>query len=220
MSRGPPRRRGIRERPASLTEDRGGPILTFLEEMMSMTRSGQPVTLALIAAASMIFGMVVAGGLHLTTPGRAAGEGSDDRPLHAAARAQLAAGHAAIAGAPVSFADIAERVNPAVVSITSTETVKPKGRGGRSPLHSDPFEFFFGPEQRRRLAPEQQEEPRLEVSGGSGFLINEDGYIFSHHHLGGEAPHNKVKLPRGPPAHTPPRGATAPPPALPPPTIK
>ena len=37
-----------------------------------MTRSGQPVTLALIAAASMIFGMVVAGGLHLTTPGRAA----------------------------------------------------------------------------------------------------------------------------------------------------
>src|SRR2546425_12722535 len=105
--------------------------------MMSMTRSGQPVTLALIAAASMIFGMVVAGGLHLTTPGRAAGEGSDDRPLHAAARAQLAAGHAAIAGAPVSFADIAERVNPAVVSITSTETVKPKGRGGGDADHRD-----------------------------------------------------------------------------------
>jgi len=48
-----------------------------------MSRSGQPVTLALIAAASMIFGMVVAGGLHVTTPGHAAG---DDRPLHAAAR--------------------------------------------------------------------------------------------------------------------------------------
>src|SRR2546427_12904729 len=134
--------------------------------MMSMTRSGQPVTLALIAAASMVFGMVVAGGLHLTTPGRAAGEGPDDRPLHAAARAQLAAGHSATAGAPASFADIAERGNPAVVSSTSTETGKPKGRGGRSPLHGHPFEFFFGPQQRRRMAPEQQEQPRREVMGG------------------------------------------------------
>jgi len=117
-------RQDLQPFPASLTEDRGGPILTFLKEMMSMKRSGQPVTLALIAAASMIFGMVVAGGLHLTTPGHAAGETADDRPLHAAARAQLAAGHGAPIGAPVSFADIAERVNPAVVSITSTETVK------------------------------------------------------------------------------------------------
>src|SRR2546428_10992995 len=150
--------------------------------MMSMTRSGQPVTLAVIAAASMIFGMVVAGGLHLTPPGRAAGEGPDDRPLHAAARAQLAAGHSATAGAPASFADIAERVNPAVVSITSTETVKPKGRGGRSPFHGDPFEFFFGPEQRRRLAPEQQEEPRLEGSGGGGHLGHHRGRLPLHHH--------------------------------------
>src|SRR3989441_2652362 len=160
--------------------------------MMSMTRSGQPVTLALIAAASMIFGMVVAGGLHLTTPGRAAGEGSDDRPLHAAARAQLAAGHAAIAGAPVSFADIAERVNPAVVSITSTETVKPKGGRGKTPFHGDPFEFFFGPEQRRRFAPE--EEPRLEVSGGSGFLISDDGYILTNYHVVEDATKIKVNL--------------------------
>ena len=38
---------------------------------MSMKRSGQPVTLALIAAASLIFGMVLAGGLHLTRSGEA-----------------------------------------------------------------------------------------------------------------------------------------------------
>src|SRR2546425_8383137 len=162
--------------------------------MMSMTRSGQPVTLALIAAASMIFGMVVAGGLHLTSPGRAAGSAVDDRPLHAAASAQLAAGHTVSVGAPASFADIAERVNPAVVSITSTETVKPKGRGGRTPFHGDPFEFFFGPEQRRRFAPEQQEEPRLEVSGGSGFLINDDGFILTNYHVVEDATKIKVNL--------------------------
>src|SRR2546427_694476 len=90
----------------SLTEDRRGPILTFLKEKKSMKMSGQPVTLALIAAASMIFGMAVAGGLHLTSPGIADGR-LDDRPLHAAAQAQLAAGHGA-AGAPASFAYVAE----------------------------------------------------------------------------------------------------------------
>src|SRR2546427_2850902 len=176
----------------SLTEDRRGPILTFLKEKKSMKMSGQPVTLALIAAASMIFGMAVAGGLHLTSPGIADGR-LDDRPLHAAAQAQLAAGRGA-AGAPVSFADIADRVNPAVVSITSTETVKPKGRGGRAPFHGDPFEFFFGPEQRRRFAPEQQEEPRLEVSGGSGFLINDDGFILTNYHVVEDATKIKVNL--------------------------
>ena len=159
-----------------------------------MKRSGQPVTLALIAAASMIFGMVVAGGLHVTTPGHAAGVGADDRPLHAAARAQMAAGHTAPIGAPASFSDIAEKVNPAVVSITSTETVKPKGRGGRAPFHGDPFEFFFGPEQRRRFSPEQQEEPRLEVSGGSGFLISDDGYILTNYHVVEDATKIKVNL--------------------------
>jgi serine protease Do len=162
-------------------------------EMMSMKRSGQPVTLALIAAASMIFGMVLAGGLHLPTSGRAAGGAADDRPLHAAARAQMAAGHSAITSAPGSFADIAERVNPAVVSITSTETVKPKGRGGRTPFHGDPFEFFFGPE-RRRFSPEQQEEPRLEVSGGSGFLISDEGFILTNYHVVEDATKIKVNL--------------------------
>ncbi len=157
-----------------------------------MKRSGQPVTLALIAAASMIFGMVLAGGLHLTRSGQA-GDRTEDRPLHAAARAQMAAGQGAMAGAPVSFADIVEKVNPAVVSITSTETVKPKERGrGRPPFHGDPFEFFFGPEQRRRGAPE--EEPHFEVSGGSGFLISDDGYILTNYHVVEDATKIKVNL--------------------------
>jgi serine protease Do len=138
--------------------------------MMSMKKSGQPVTLALIVA-SIVFGMV----------------------LHAAARAQMAVGQGAQAGGPGSFADIAEKVNPAVVSITSTETVKPKEKGrGRQPFRGDPFEFFFGPEQRRRFQPE--EEPRFEISGGSGFLISDDGYVLTNYHVVEDASKIKVNL--------------------------
>ncbi len=155
-----------------------------------MQKTTKPVTVALIAAASVIFGLVLAGGLNFTVPGRA--DNLDDRPLHAAAKAQMAAASGPVATVPATFADIAERVNPAVVSITSTETVKPKsGRGGR-PYHGDPFEFFFGPD--RRSPQQQPEEPRFEQSGGSGFLISDDGYILTNYHVVEDATKIRVRL--------------------------
>src|SRR3989449_7640046 len=73
-------------------------------------------------------------------------------------------------------------------------SVKSKGRGARAPSNGDPFDFFSGPEQRRRFSPEQQEEPRLEVSGGSGFLISDDGYILTNYHVVEDATKIKVNL--------------------------
>ncbi|MGH9749572.1 MAG: Do family serine endopeptidase [Candidatus Polarisedimenticolia bacterium] len=152
----------------------------------------QPVTIALIAAASIIFGMVVAGGLNLTVPGRAYDAG-DDRPLHAAARAQMAAADPSAAGMiPGSFADIVDRVNPAVVSIEAKELksgTRQRGRG--RPPQGDPFEFFFGP---GRPGPGEPEEPRFERSGGSGFLISDDGMILTNFHVIEDASQIKVKL--------------------------
>src|SRR5687768_17470937 len=49
-----------------------------------------------------------------------------------------------------SFADVAARVAPAVVSITSTEVIKSSAMQRRnSPFGVDPFEFFFPDPQRR-----------------------------------------------------------------------
>src|SRR5262249_42193142 len=139
-----------------------------IQESDTMKRHAQLFSLALIALGSVIFGMVLAGGLNLTLPGRAAEQAQADlRPLHAAARAQLAATQSAAPGVPASFADIAERVNPAVVGITSTEIQQ---KSQRRPGHGDPFEFFFGPQgpqgpqspHRRGPSGQDQDEPDIE----------------------------------------------------------
>ena len=88
---------------------------------------------------------------------------------------------APIPGAPMSFADLAARLQPAVVNISTKQRVPVKAQG------ADPMEEFF-----RRFgqpAPESgggaNPQPRTRETGslGSGFLISADGYIVTNNHL-------------------------------------
>ncbi|WP_300972845.1 Do family serine endopeptidase [Sphingomonas sp. LHG3406-1] len=84
-------------------------------------------------------------------------------------------------GAPVSFADLAARLQPAVVNIQTRQRVPVRNQ------QSDPLAEFL-----RRFgqpAPEGGtgggENPRTRESGslGSGFFISADGYVVTNNHL-------------------------------------
>ena len=133
---------------------------------MTRQRSRRLVTLLLVFGA-MVFGMVLAGGLNLTVPGVGAPE-----PIPAPDDQEVVT--SPLVAVP-SFADLVERVSPAVISIEASTF-----EHSRSRRPVDPFEFFFGP-RRREPAPEDQEF--RSDSGGSGFLISSDGLIVTNTHV-------------------------------------
>jgi len=84
--------------------------------------------------------------------------------------------------APDSFADLAERLSPAVVNISTSQAVE-RRRSGTDDIPWD--EFFPDQFQNRRPGSEQPEgrAPRRQTSLGSGFIIDKAGYIVTNNHV-------------------------------------
>jgi len=91
-----------------------------------------------------------------------------------------------------AFAEVAEMVQPSVVSIITSKTIH-GGVQGMNPLFSDPFfRRFFGDrfgEEHGRGMPEQREQGL-----GSGVIVDEAGYILTNNHVVDKADDIKVVL--------------------------
>jgi len=93
----------------------------------------------------------------------------------------------------VSFADLVDRLKPAVVNISTTKTV----RAGSNSF-SSPFErYFWGDEFFDRFFGDVPKREFKKKSLGSGFIISHDGYIFTNNHVVEQADKILVKLSDG-----------------------
>ncbi|WP_294297407.1 Do family serine endopeptidase [uncultured Sphingomonas sp.] len=92
------------------------------------------------------------------------------------------------AGAPMSFADMVAKLQPAVVNISTTQRVT-LNQQQQNPFAGTPFENFFGGQGGGSGgAPVTRPAQSL----GSGFLISPDGYVVTNNHVVSAGTRNAV----------------------------
>ena len=133
-----------------------------------MTRRFLVVTVSLAATVAFLIGLVVAGTM-TPAPAMSAVTIPAAAPRWTPARAPA---RPSTSAADESFADIAERLNPAVVSIDATARRGVQGRSAQPPDSPEPF-----------LRPPQRDRNGLRRGSGTGFMIDGGGFILTNHHV-------------------------------------
>ena len=142
-----------------------------------MSRRFLAVTISLVATVAFLVGLIVAGTM---IPSPAQSEPETRTPI------ARAAGSGPSGPVEASFADVAERLNPAVVNIDATVRSAARPRRRAMPLPDSP-ELF-----ERQQSPSERDGPRR--GAGTGFLIDSAGHILTNHHVIADADRIMVRL--------------------------
>ena len=97
---------------------------------------------------------------------------------HGAEGATASAPAALASASPASFADIVQRVSPAVVTIDVEGKAKRDPAAFRGQAPSNPFDFG----QPTPQSPDDAPAPKMRAAG-SGFLVSADGYVVTNNHV-------------------------------------
>jgi serine protease Do len=119
------------------------------------------LTIALSCTVAFLLGVIIAGGI---TPSPVVSS-APQRPLPAADLAR--ATRPSPVPAAVNFADVAERINSAVVNVEATSKTMRETRQRRGEEMDAPGRDYDGPRQ----------------GSGSGLIIDRDGYVLTNHHV-------------------------------------
>jgi serine protease Do len=149
-----------------------------------MSRRFTIVTLALVAVVAFLVGAIIGGGG--SDPAVLAGSKTAPRPVEAVANVPDRS--------PLSFADIVQGINAAVVNVESTVAAREtRLRSDRdtSPYGPDLFDGPFG------LGSPRGDRDGLRRGVGTGFIIDPSGSILTNHHVVDRAERISVKLSDG-----------------------
>jgi len=101
-----------------------------------------------------------------------------------------------------AFVEVAQKVSPAVVNISSSKKIAPAGmpggmQGELGPQFKkdNPFREFFGDEFFKRFFKDQQGKNFRQQGMGSGVIVSSDGTILTNSHVVKDADEIKVTLP-------------------------
>ena len=99
---------------------------------------------------------------------------------------------------PDSFADLVERLSPAVVNITTTAVVPEREQFSPMVPRGSPFEEFFRDfMEKQQPGDQQRRQQRRGTALGSGFIISPDGLLVTNNHVIENADEIKIEMLNG-----------------------